>query len=110
MGGLIKHFFLFFLEIIIKNIPPARPVLLLLDGHSTHYTPEVTRAAAKEGVVMLCLPPHTTHAIQPLDVSFFKSLKVHWSAACHQYMVDNPGRVVTKFQFSSLFKEAWIKP
>ena len=102
-------FFSWFTEIFIRNIPPARPVLLLLDGHSTHYTPEVTRAAAKEGVVMLCLPPHTTHAIQPLDVSFFKSLKVHWSAACHQYMVDNPGRVVTKFQFSSLFREAWFK-
>ena len=82
---------------------------MLLDGHSTHYTPKLTRAAAKEGVVMLCLPPQTTHAIQPLDVSFFKSLKVHWSAACHQYMVDNPGRVVTKFQFSSLFREALFK-
>ena len=64
---------------------------------------------AKQGVVVLCLPPHTTHAIQPLDVSFFKSLKAHWSTACHQYMVDNPGRVVTKFQFSALFKEAWLK-
>ena len=61
-------FFSWLNEIFIKNIPPARPVLLLLDGHSTHYTPEVTRAAAEQGVVMLCLPPHTTHAIQPLDV------------------------------------------
>ena len=24
-------------------------------------------------------------------------------------MVNNPGRVVTKFQFSTLFKEAWFK-
>ena len=61
------------------------------------------------GVVMLCLPPHTTHCIQPLDVSFFKSLKAHWSTACHGYMVKNPGQVVTKFQFSPLFKEAWYK-
>ena len=43
------------------------------------------------------MPPYTTHAIQPLDVSFFKSLKAHWSTACHLYMVNNPGRVVTKF-------------
>ena len=102
-------FFSWFTELFIKNIPPARPVLLLLDGHSTHYTPDVVLAAAKEGVVMLCLPPHTTHAMQPLDVSFFKSLKSHWSDVCHKYMVNNPGRVVTKFQFSSLFREAWVK-
>ena len=99
-------FFSWLNEAFIKNIPPTRPVLLLLDGHSTHYTPEVTRAAAEQGVVMLCLPPHTTHAIQPLDVSFFKSLKAHWSTACHQYIVDNPDHVVTTFQFSALFKEA----
>ena len=77
MAVLIKCFFFpWLIEVFIKNIPPTRPVLLLLDGHSTHYTPEVTRAAAEQGVVMLCLPPHTTHAIQPLDVSFFKSLRL----------------------------------
>ena len=102
-------FFRWFNDVFTKHISPARPVLLMLDGHSTHYTPEVVHAAAKQGVVMLCLPPHTTHCIQPLDVSFFKSLKAHWSTACHGYMVNNPGRVVTKFQFSTLFKEAWFK-
>ena len=100
---------LFFRDIFTKYISPARPILLMLDGHSIHYTPEVVHAAAKQGVVMLCLPPHTTHCIQPLDVSFFKSLKAHWSTACHGYMVNNPGRVVTKFQFPTLFKEAWFK-
>ena len=55
----------------LPNIPPARPVLLLLDGHSTHYTPEAVCKAHDEGVIMLCLPPHTTHTPQPLDVSFF---------------------------------------
>ena len=66
-------FFRWFNDVFTKHISPARPVLLMLDGHSTHYTPEVVHAAAKQGVVMLCLPPHTTHCIQPLDVSFFKS-------------------------------------
>lgn len=46
---------------------------------------------------------------QPLDVSFFKPLKNYWSEVCHRYMQDNPGRVVTKYQFSSLFSSAWFK-
>ena len=96
-------------DLFLPSIPPARPVLLLLDGHSSHYEPNTIKYAASHGVVILCLPPHTTHVAQPLDVSFFKPLKTYWSEVCHRYMQDNPGRVVTKYQFSSLFSTAWYK-
>ena len=102
-------FYCWLSSLFLPNIPPARPVLLLLDGHSTHYTPEAVRKAHDEGVIMLCLPPHTTHTAQPLDVSFFGPLKKHWSSVCHSYMLENPGKVVTKFQFSDLFRQAWYK-
>jgi len=55
-------------ELFVKHIPPARPVLLLVDGHSSHYEPETMKAAAVHGVVMFCLPPHCTHVAQLLDV------------------------------------------
>lgn len=61
-------------DLFLPNIPPARPVLLLLDGHSSHYEPD-TICLAAEGVVILCLPPHTTHVSQLLDVSFFQAIK-----------------------------------
>lgn len=96
-------------DLFLPNIPPVRPVLLLLDGHSSHYEPDIIRYAASQGVIVVCLPPHTTHVSQPLDVSFFKPLKSYWSEVCHRYMQDNPGRVVTKYQFSSLFSTAWYK-
>ena len=35
----------------------ARSLLLLLDGHSTHYQPEVVQLAASSGVIMFALPP-----------------------------------------------------
>ena len=54
---------------------------------------------------MFCLPPHTTHASQPLDAAVFWPLKQHWANVCHKYM-QNPG---TKYQFSGLFKEAWME-
>ena len=62
-------------DLFLPHIPPARPVMLLLDGHSSHYEPDTICLAATEGVVVLCLPPHTTHVSQPLDVSFFAPLK-----------------------------------
>ena len=45
----------------------ARPLRLLLDGHSTHNQPEVVRLAREKKVIILCLPPHATHKAQPLD-------------------------------------------
>ena len=45
----------------------SRPILFLLDGHSTHYNPSFVRRAAKEKVMVFCLPPNTIHLTQPLD-------------------------------------------
>jgi hypothetical protein len=87
----------------------VRPLLLLLDGHSSHYNPSTVKMAAKEKVIIFCLPPHTTHIAQPLDVSSFSALKTAWHQNCHQYTVDNLGKKVTRFQFSQLFSKAWFK-
>ncbi|XP_023312062.1 uncharacterized protein LOC111692338, partial [Anoplophora glabripennis] len=49
------------------------PVLLLLDGHATHTKNiELIDVARENGVVIICFPPHCTHRLQPLDVSFMK--------------------------------------
>ena len=75
--------------------PPVRPILLLLDGHATHYNPVVIEKVAKENVVLFCLPPHTSHCTQPLDKGCFAPLKKHWRQECHEYIHRNPGKVVT---------------
>ena len=93
----------------LKHAVASRPLLLLLDGHSSHYTLDLVQSASDNGVIIMCLPPHTTADSQPLDTSCFGPLKVFWSGICRQYMFDNPGRVVTKFLFSKLFSEAWGK-
>ena len=100
-GWLAEHF--------IRHAVPGRPLLLLLDGHSTHYQPDVIRFARDHDVVMLCLPPHTTHEAQPLDVGVFSSLKSQWTQVCHDYFHKNSGRVITKFNFNLLFSQAWLK-
>jgi hypothetical protein len=59
------HFHEWFEKICLKHIPPQRPVMLLCDGHGSHYTPEAISRAAAEGVIILCIPPKTTHKAQP---------------------------------------------
>ena len=102
-------FYYWFKNVFLKNIPAQRPVILLCDGHSSHYTPEVIAEAATHGVVLFCIPPNTTHVSQPLDVSFFGPLKHHWTNVCHQFLSENPGASVTKLIFSSLFSQVWYK-
>ena len=78
-------------------------MFLLLDRHSTHYQPQSVRFAKEHGVIMLCLPPHTTHESQPLDCGVFGRLKAQGSHVCHIYFQKHPGKVITRFQFSTLF-------
>jgi hypothetical protein len=77
--------------------------------YSTHYQPQVIRFAMEHNCIMLCLPPHTTHESQPLDVGVFAPLKVQWSRCCHDFYQRNPGRIVTKFNFCGLFSKAWYQ-
>ena len=91
----------------LPNAVCARPLLLLLDGHSTHNQPEVIRFARKEGILILCLPPHATHEAQPLDCAVFSPLKAQWRKVAHDFLQSNPGQIITKFNFNGLFAKAW---
>ena len=102
-------FDLWFVRHFLHYAPPVRPLLLLMDGHSSHYCPSTIKSAAKEKVILFTLPPNTTHLTQPLDKALFGPLKVFWRETCHHFIVNNPGSRVTKHNFSSLFSQAWIK-
>ena len=101
-----KHWFA---DHFLRHATGARPLLLLMDGHSSHYQPEIIRLARENDVVILCFLPHTSADSQPLDVFFFRSLKTEWGKVCHDWINKHPGRVITKFQFSELLHKAWTK-
>lgn len=48
--------------------------LLLIDGHASHVSVEFIEYCWAVQIVPLCLPPHTTHYLQPLDVGCFGPL------------------------------------
>ena len=61
-----------------KNL--QKPILLIYDGHGSHMTYLTIATARENGIIILCLPPHTSHALQPLDVGVFAPLKKAWKA------------------------------
>ena len=51
------------------------PVLLILNNHVSHISLETYNFCRQNGIIMLSLVPHTSHRLQPLDVTFFRPLK-----------------------------------
>ena len=58
--------------------------LLLFDGHESHRTYEFLSYCDENRIIPFSLPPHTTHFLQPLDVTLFSPMK-HW----HSEAVDD---------------------
>ena len=48
---------------------------------TNHTTLSMIETARRENVILFNLPPHTTHATQPLDKSIFKPLKAAFGTA-----------------------------
>lgn len=89
---------------------PAGKVLLIVDGHTSHTNSvEVLEFSEANDIILLCLPSHTTHYLQPLDRSFFKSLKNHYYSACNNFLKANPSRKITRLIFGNLLGQAWGK-
>ena len=98
-----------FINHFLHYASTARTVLLMLNGHLSHYCPDTIRLAAKHQVNLFTLLLNTTHISQPLDKGCFSPLKEAWKQVCHNFLTANPGMVVTRYQFSRLFSQAWMR-
>ena len=58
---------------------------------------------------MICLIPHSTHALKPLDVSVFKPLKTAWKAIVSEYYLTNNFDNISKSVFPSLLTKIYEK-
>ncbi|EDN06865.1 hypothetical protein HCAG_03395 [Histoplasma mississippiense (nom. inval.)] len=73
-------------------IPAANPrrvgssILLILDGHGSHLSPDFDQLCKDNAIICLCMPPHSSHLLQPLDVSVFAVLKRAYSGLVQQRM------------------------
>jgi len=83
------------------EIAPTTRHLLILDDHTSHVTLEVVRIAMLSGVDLLTFPSHTSHALQPLDVSCFKPFKVAFRAYRDKWTVEHVGQVPSKDDLAS---------
>jgi hypothetical protein len=61
--------------------------LLLIDGHISHLSLDFIQYYKDVNIVPFCLPPHSTHHIQPLDRCLFSILKKAYSNKVDEYIM-----------------------
>ena len=84
----------------------STPVLLFVDGHSTHLTHQAAQYCHDHQIILYCLLPNATHILQAADVGLFSPMK-SWHAAVKDWQMKNVGHAMTKKVFPSVFKKTW---
>jgi hypothetical protein len=86
----------------------SRRRLLILDGHSSHINWAFIALADSFRILILILPSHTTHRLQPLDVGLFSPLAQAYTKRLDAYTHGGLGWIsMTKRMFWPLFRDAW---
>lgn len=110
-GWTDSNLFIKWLQHFISEVKCTKsdPCILIMDGHQSHKTLEAIELARDNGVIMITLPPHCTHRMQPLDRTFFKALKAQYNVACDDWMRSHPGARISFFEMAELFNLAYTK-
>lgn len=97
----------FFLEKVRPT--PEKKALLLLDNLEAHKFYPALQYASQNNVVLLSFAPHTTHRMQPLDVSVFGPLKKNFEQHLNVFLKQHAGRVINQFDVCKIFSPAYQK-
>jgi hypothetical protein len=84
--------------------------LLILDGHSSHYTLSFLEWCQSNRILVAVFPPHSAHRLQPLNVSLFRPLASYYSQSLDAHSRLSQGLVsITKRDFFNNFYSAFDK-
>ena len=64
-----------------------------MDGHSSHVSWQFLDYCLRKDIIPFCLPPHSTHLLQPLDVGLFSPLQRNYSACLDDWLEEGQSAV-----------------
>jgi hypothetical protein len=84
----------------------AFPVILFIDGHTSHQSLPTSRFCDSHGIILVALYPNSTHIIQPMDVAVFRTLKGAWKVQTNEWRHANMHQELKKKDFAPLLAAA----
>lgn len=100
-----------FMKIFIPKVSNDKsPKVLIGDNLASHFNHDVIRIARENNIYFCTLPPNSTHLMQPLDVSVFRSFKQTWREILQNYRKESRQKgAIQKTAFPVLLSELWQK-
>lgn len=96
-----------FVEIVLPYFRKLDgPKVIIGDNLSSHLSYNVIKLCQEQNIKFVLLPPNSTHLCQPLDVAFFRPLKLAWRNVLDDWKRKNSG-VVPKSEFPRLLKKTF---
>ncbi|RPA73220.1 DDE-domain-containing protein, partial [Ascobolus immersus RN42] len=83
--------------------------LLILDGHISHTTIEFIEFCMENNIHVLCLPSHSTHLLQPLDVAMFSPLQFAYGSEVDQWCRNPRNESMSLASFFLLYHKARLR-
>lgn len=82
--------------------------LLFVDGHGSHVNMKFLNWCERHRILVAIYPPHSTHRLQPLDVSVFAPLAHHYSQGLDSLIRQSEGcTAMSKRDFFAIFWPAF---
>lgn len=85
----------------------GRPLLLILDGYSSHVSLKIVNLLRDNTIICLMLPSHATHALQPVDIVLFNSVKNDWCNIVKNHLRDG-NKNIRNSDFPRLMKKLFV--
>ncbi|XP_071445696.1 uncharacterized protein [Hetaerina americana] len=93
----LRHF------VSVVKPTPYRPVVLVLDAHYAHNRNiDVMEYSRSNGVSLVCLPPHSSHKMHPMETSFIAPLRLAYAQEVERWRSAHGGAAVTTCEVPSL--------
>lgn len=104
-GWMTQKSFAKFLEIFNKELEMKKvkkPVILFLDGHTSHDSLEGTKIARAMDIILVRFPANCTQWIQPADKACFGPIKKRYKQIVYNHQANNSHSNLDKATFTHI--------
>ena len=90
-----------------SKVTAETPCLLILDNHLSHVSLKIYEYCNRHNIILLPIPPHTSHRMQPMNVAFYGPLKKAFRKECDMFMSSQGLKNITQNDLAKIFNKAY---
>ncbi|XKL68487.1 hypothetical protein PGB90_003978 [Kerria lacca] len=87
---------------------PENKILLILDNHGSHTFISTLNFCKTNGIVLLSIPPHYSHKLQPLCVRVFVPMKTYLNTVMSHWLSKNLGRTMLIYDLPVTVQDIYL--